>query len=288
MTTSTMPARTSPVTTFSVATELRRQASRPRTRIALAFMLALPLIILGAFEFGGGDGDDDGGGGGAFSSLVDVATAGGANFALFTILVSSSFLLVVVFALFFGDTIASEASWGSLRYLLAIPVPRARLLGVKATVSVIYAALALVLLVGTALLAGTLRYGWNPLRSTIADQLSAGEALGRVSAATGYIGLTLLVVGALAFLLSVSTDAPLGAVGGAVLLQIVSSILDQIEALGAIRDYLPTHYNDAWIGLLSTPVQVDTMVRGAISALLYSALFFGLAFWRFLRKDIVS
>jgi len=219
---------------------------------------------------------------------VDVATAGGANFALFTILVSSSFLLVVVFALFFGDTIASEASWGSLRYLLAIPVPRARLLGVKATVSVIYAALALVLLVGTALLAGTLRYGWNPLRSTIADQLSAGEALGRVSAATGYIGLTLLVVGALAFLLSVSTDAPLGAVGGAVLLQIVSSILDQIEALGAIRDYLPTHYNDAWIGLLSTPVQVDTMVRGAISALLYSALFFGLAFWRFLRKDIVS
>ena len=144
------------------------------------------------------------------------------------------------------------------------------------------------LLVGTALLAGTLRYGWNPLRSTIADQLSAGEALGRVSAATGYIGLTLLVVGALAFLLSVSTDAPLGAVGGAVLLQIVSSILDQIEALGAIRDYLPTHYNDAWIGLLSTPVQVDTMVRGAISALLYSALFFGLAFWRFLRKDIVS
>ena len=45
----------------------------------------------------------------------------------------------------------------------------------------------------------------------------------------------MLVVGTLAFLLSVSTDAPLGAVGGAVLLQILSSILDQIEALGAIR-----------------------------------------------------
>ena len=43
----------------------------------------------------------------------------------------SGFLLVVVVALFCGDTVASEASWGSLRYLLAIPVPRARLLGVK-------------------------------------------------------------------------------------------------------------------------------------------------------------
>ena len=274
-------------TPFSLLTELRRQASRPRTRIALAFMVALPLIILIAFEFGGG-GDDDNNGSGAFSSLVDLATAGGANFALFTLLVSSSFLLVVVFALFFGDTIASEASWGSLRYLLAIPVPRARLLGVKLVASLLYAALALALLVGTALLAGTARYGWNPLRSTIADQLTAGEAMGRVLAAAGYIGLTLLVVGTLAFLLSVSTDAPLGAVGGAVLLHILSSILDQIEALGSIRSFLPTHYNDAWVGLLSTPVQSDTMIRGAIAVVAYTALFGGLAFWRFLRKDIVS
>jgi ABC-2 type transport system ATP-binding protein len=36
-------------TTFSIATELRRQASRPRTRIALGFMVVLPLIILTAF-----------------------------------------------------------------------------------------------------------------------------------------------------------------------------------------------------------------------------------------------
>jgi ABC-2 type transport system permease protein len=276
------------VRTFSVATEIVRQASRPRTKIALAFMVVLPLIILLAFEFGGGGPDDQNNGGGAFASLADVATSGGPNFAFFTLLVSSSFLLIVVFALFFGDTVASEASWGSLRYLLAIPVPRARLLGVKLTVSLLYAALALVLLVGTALLAGTLRYGWHPLRSTIADQLSAGAGVGRIAAATGYIGLTLLVVGALAFLLSVSTDAPLGAVGGAVLLQIVSAILDQITALGSLRSYLPSHFNNAWIGLLSTPIQFDTMVRGTISALIYASLFAAFAFWRFLRKDIVS
>ena len=69
----------------------------------------------------------------------------------------------------------------------------------------------------------------------------------------------MLVVGTLAFLLSVSTDAPLGAVGGAVLLHILSSILDQIEALGSIRSFLPTHFNDAWVGLLSTPVQTSAM-----------------------------
>jgi len=272
---------------FSLATELRRQASRPRTRIALWFMVALPLIILLAFEFGGG-GDDTNNGSGAFSSLVDLATSGGPNFALFTLLVSASFLLVVVIALFFGDTIASEASWGSLRYLLAIPVPRGRLLSVKLVAALLYGALALLLLVGTALLAGTARYGWNPLRSTVADQLGAWPAVGRIAVATGYIGLTLLAVAMLAFLLSVSTDAPLGAVGGAVLLQILSSILDQIDALGVLRSFLPTHYTDAWVGLLSTPVQYDSMIRGAISAIAYATIFGTLAYWRFLRKDVTS
>ena len=42
--------------------------------------------------------------------------------------VSTGFLLVVVVALFFGDTVASEASWSGLRYLLAAPIPRTRLL----------------------------------------------------------------------------------------------------------------------------------------------------------------
>lgn len=275
-------------TTFSVATELRRQASRPRTKITLGLMVALPLILLAAFEFGGDGDDDDDNGRGVFSSLVDVATAGGINFALFALLVSSSFLLVVVFALFFGDTIASEASWSSLRYLLAIPVPRARLLGVKLVVAMAYAAAAMVLLVGTALLAGTLRYGWHPMRSTIADEIGQAAALGRLGAVAAYIGISLLTVAALAFLLSVSTDAPLGAVGGAVVLHILSSILDQIDALGSIRNYLPTHYADAWIGLLSTPIQVDSLVRGLISALVYAVVFFGLAFWRFTRKDILS
>jgi ABC-2 type transport system permease protein len=273
---------------FSVATELRRQASRPRTRIALACMAALPLIILGAFEFGGGPGDDGRNGSGAFANLVDLATSGGANFAVFTILVSSSFLLIVVVALFFGDTIASEASWGSLRYLLAIPIPRGRLLGVKLIVSLIYSALSMVVLVGTALLAGTARYGWKPLRSTVADEVSANEAFRLVASASGYIFITLLAVGAIAFLLSVSTDAPLGAVGGAVMIVIISNILDQIDALGSVRNFLPTHFSDAWVGLLSTPTQWDEMVKGAISALLYAAVVFSTAFWRFLRKDVVS
>ncbi len=275
-----------PGRTLPIRAEWRRQASRRRTQLALGFMVLLPLIVLVSFEFGGGDDDDNGGG--EFASLVELATSGGLNFTLFCLFVSASFLLVVVFALCFGDTVASEASWGSLRYLLAVPVPRARLLGVKLVVALGYSLLALLTLAGTALLVGTLRYGWAPLGSTVAAEIPAGEGTLRLLAILGYLAVVLLAVGGLAFLLSVMTDAALGAVGGAVLLWIVSSILDQITALGAVRDFLPTHFSQAWLGLLSTPPQTDDVVKGMISAVAYATLFWGLAFWRFTRKDVVS
>jgi ABC-2 type transport system permease protein len=275
--------------TLPIWAEVRRQASRRRTQLALGFMVLLPLIILIAFEFDtGGPGDEDGDGGGAFSSIADLGTSGGLNFALFCLAVSAGFLLVVVVALFFGDTVASEASWGSLRYLLAIPVPRARLLGVKLIIAAAYSLLALLTLTGVALLLGTLRYGWHPLGSTIAAEIPPGEGLLRLLGILGYLAVILLIVAGLAFLLSVLTDAALGAVGGAVLLWILSSILDQITALGAVRNFLPSHYSDAWRGLLSTPIQGEDLAKGAISAIVYATLFWGLAFYRFTRKDVTS
>ncbi|MGI5246836.1 ABC transporter permease [Dactylosporangium sp. CA-139066] len=276
-----------PGATLSLWTEIRRQASRRRTQLALGFMVLLPLIILTAFQLDSGN-DNGGGNNGEFSRLSDLATSGGPNFTLFTLLVSSGFLLVVVVALFCGDTVASEASWGSLRYLLAMPVPRARLLGIKLTVALLYSLLAILTLVATALLAGTLRYGWAPLSAPIGGEIPAGTSVVRLLEIVGYLCVSLLVVASLAFLLSVSTDAPLGAVGGAVLLQILSNILDQITALGNLRTVLPTHYADAWLGLLSSPMQTGDLVKGCVAALMYATVFFSLAWWRFLRKDVVS
>ncbi|MGH7922003.1 MAG: ABC transporter permease [Candidatus Dormibacteraceae bacterium] len=272
--------------TLRVWAEVRREAGRRRTQLALACMVLLPLIILVAFQIGrpGGGGQQRG----EFASFAALGTHGWLNFALFTLLVSSSFLLVIMVALFCGDCIASEASWGSLRYLLAIPVPRSRLLLTKLVVALLTCATALLLLTGVALLAGTLRYGWHPLTTTFGEQISTGPALLRLLAILGYIAITLLVTAALAFFLSVSTDAPLGAVGGAVMLLIVSEILDQITALGELRVVLPTHYADAWLTFLGDPVQWDDVVKGTISALLYGAAFFALAWYRFQRKDIVS
>jgi ABC-2 type transport system permease protein len=272
--------------TLSFRTEFRRQLTRRRTQLTLLGLVVLPVVMALAFQFGpqSNSRDSDNGGFG----LVQVATASAANFTMFSLMVSTSFLLVVVVALFCGDTVASEASWGSLRYLLAVPVPRGRLLAVKLGVALLYSAIAIAVMVVTCLAVGTVMFGWGPLQATLGGEVPAGEGLLRVFAAAGYVAMMLLPVAGLAFLLSVSTDAPLGAVGGAVFLQILSNILDAITALGDIRNLLPTRYAYEWVGLLSSPAQTDGMVRGALGALAYTAIFLALAWWRFMRKDVTS
>lgn len=274
-----------PRRTLTLWAEAARQLTRRRTQVALGFLVGLPLFLVAAFQIGVPEDPESAAEG---VSLVDVATASGANFTLFTLFMSAGFLLLVVTALFCGDTVANEASWGSLRYLLAAPVPRSRLLRQKLLVGLGYSAFALLLLTTVAMVAGTLAFGWKPLRTPLGAEIPATEALGRIALVVGYLAITLLTVAALAFLFSVSTDAPLGAVGGAVMVVIVSNILEVVTALGDLRDLLPTRYSTAWFGLLSSPVQTDAMVRGAVSAVAYTTVLLAVAWWRFLRKDVVS
>ncbi len=271
-----------PGRTLPVRVELVRQLRRRRTQVAFALVALLPVLLWLAFELG-----DDGPPGGA-PNLVDLAKGSGTNFAVFALFASASFLLVVVVALFFGDTVASEASWSSLRYLLAAPVPRARLVRQKALVAGLLSVAALLLLPLVSLLVGTLAYGTNDLVSPTGESLPFAAGAARVLLGAAYVAVHLIWVAGLAMLLSVSTDAPLGAVGGAVMASIVSQILDQITALGDLRDYLPTHYGNAWAGLLAEQVDWGDMTRGAFSAVAYGAVFLALAVWRFGRKDITS
>jgi ABC-2 type transport system permease protein len=275
------PALYRPGRTLPLRVELRRQLLRRRTQVTFALVTLLPVILWIAFELSA-NGTTTGS-----LNLVDLAKGSGGNFAVFALFASSSFLLVVVVALFFGDTVAAEASWSSLRYLLAAPIPRARLLRQKAVVSAALSVTALLLLPAVSLV-GALAYGTGDLVSPTGESLTFWTGVGRVLLAALYIAVQLSWVAALALLLSVSTDAPLGAVGGAVTVSIVSQILDQITALEDLRNYLPTHYDSAWVGLLGEQIDWGGMTRGAFSALCYAAVLGALAVWQFRRKDVTS
>ena len=268
--------------TLPLRVELIRQVRRKRTVLTLGFLTLLPFLLWLAFEVGSDGGDSDG------VTLIDLATSSAANFMVFTLFSSVGFLLVVVVALFFGDTVASDASWSTLRYLLAAPVPRGRLLRQKAAVAGLLSAFALVLLPTVALAVGVVAYGAGDLVSPTGQSLDFGPTLSRLAFVPAYLALHFGWVAGLALLLSVSTDAPLGAVGGAVMVSILSQILETIDALGGLRDYLPTRFSSAWADLLAAPVDWSDLASGAFSGLAYATVF-GLAAWRrFATKDITS
>jgi ABC-2 type transport system permease protein len=273
--------RFDPGHTLRLHVELVRQIKRRRTQVVFGLLIVLPILVALAFEVGGGAGR-------GAPELVGLADTGGFNFALFTEFASVGFLLVVLVALFCGDTVASEANWSSLRYLLAQPVPRSRLLRQKLIIAGALCVATNAFLPLWAFAVGGMFFGWAPARSPIGGTFDSGASLWRLLIIVGYICGQLIVVAALAFLLSVSVDNPLGAVGGAVMLVVVSNILDQITALDPYRQYLPTHFQYAWVDTLSSPIRWDDMIRGTGLALVYAAVFLGAAWLRFDRKDITS
>jgi ABC-2 type transport system permease protein len=269
--------------TLPLRVELVRQLKRRRTLVMGSVLAALPLVLLVAFAIGGQPGARNG-----RITLLDTATASGANFAAVNLFVSAGFLLVIPVALFCGDTVASEASWSSLRYLLAAPVPRARLLWSKLTVALGLSLAAMVLLPVVALAVGTAAYGWGPLEIPTGGALSAGTAAQRLFAVIAYIFVSQLVTAGLAFWLSTKTDAPLGAVGGAVGLTIVGNVLDAVTALGHWRDFLPAHWQFAWADAIQPNAEWGGMIQGTVISITYALVLFALAFRGFRRKDIVS
>lgn len=273
----------SPGRTLPFRVELVRQFKRRRTLVMGGILAALPFVLVVAFAVGGDPESRNG-----RITLMATATASGANFAAMSLFVSAGFLLVIPVALFCGDTVASEASWSSLRYLLAAPVPRARLLRSKLAVGLAMSLAAMVLLPAVALAVGSAAYGWGPLRIPTGGTIDAGTAVQRLAVVVAYLFVSQLVTAGLAFWLSTRTDAPLGAVGGAVGLTIVGNVLDAVTALGDWRDFLPAHWQFAWADLLQTTPEWSGMLQGTSVSLAYALVLFALAFRGFARKDIVS
>ncbi len=269
--------------------ELYRQLKRKRTAFAYAFVVSLPVLVAIAVKFGpsGNSGGPTRIGSGT-TDLIGLATIGAANFTVTMLYFATPFLLVTVIALFNGDTVASEASWSTLRYLLASPVPRTRLLLQKIKVSLTLSALAVLIMPICAWFVGLVAFGTKPLQSPLGATFTNSVAISRIAIITVYLAISLLFVAGLAFYLSVRTDAPLGAVGVAVGTSILLSILDAITALGKLRDWLPVHYAFSWFDALATTIDWSTMIRGASYCFIAGTVLYALAINRFALKDVTS
>ncbi|MEO9140165.1 MAG: ABC transporter permease [Jatrophihabitans sp.] len=254
---------------------------RRRRNVVLLTVLALvPVLICAAVRASGRDGH----GGSIFGGI----TENGLFAALAAFLAAGPLFLPLVVSVVAGDSIAGEASSGTLRYLLAVPVGRTRLLAVKFGAATIWCLACVVSIAALGLLAGLVFFPNGRLTLLSGATVSYAQGALRLAAVTGYVGLTMLFVAALGVFVSTSTEVPIAAIAATLTLTIVSQVADAIPQLSAIHSWLPTHYWLAWVNLLRDPVDTGDMSTGLLVTLGYVAFLLSMAWARFGGKDITS
>jgi ABC-2 type transport system permease protein len=199
-----------------IAVELRKLARRPRTWVAIGLLNLLPTIVailLAVTKIGPRPGE-----GPAFLSAV---LSQGALFSVAALAIVLPLFLPVAVAVISGDSIAGEAQSGMLRYLLARPVGRTRLLVAKLVAVFVFVIVAVVLVAGVGYVVGSLLLGNEPVTATTSISSVSGTTLtpGQIAARTvlsiAYVALSMIGVAAMALFLSTLTDSPLSASLGA-------------------------------------------------------------------------
>ena len=276
-------------------TEFVKAAVRMRTLIIAGLLVGLPTLIVVAINSRGNRRND----GDTGEGLFRLAHQSGLLVPAAVLSVMSGFLLVVIAGTFAGDSVAGDASWGNLRYVLMRPVPRGRLLVAKAIVAgtLIWVATILVALAG--LVAGVILFGAHSVTvpalgpfgiGAVAAgfHLSATTLLVRVAIGTAYVAFGFTALLALGTLFSILTDTAASAIGATVGVYIVSEILDGITQLGRIRYAFPTHYLSSWESMFTDNSYSHDMVVGVFLQVAYLVVFGTLALVWFHRKDIRS
>jgi ABC-2 type transport system permease protein len=268
--------------------ELRITFFRRRNQLLLLVAALFPLLIgigLKAAAPHGGGGNGPGSGSAAFFNQL----AGNGVFLTF---IALSLLLIlvlpVVVAVVAGDSIAGEAGYGTLRYLLAVPAGRTRLLIVKYATIVVWCTAAVFIVAAVALVVGAVLFPVGPVTLLSGDTVSLGAGLVRVLLVTLYICAAMAAIGAIGLAISTFTEHSIGAIAALMILIVTSEVVDTIPQFAVVAPYLPTHWWNSFDALLRTPVDTTTLWHGLLSFAVYAVLFFLIAWARFTSSDVTS
>ena len=272
------------------ANELRITFFRRRNQLLLLVVALFPLLIgiglkAAAPHGGGGGGNGPASGGAAFFNQL----AGNGVFLSF---IALSLLLIlvlpVVVAVVAGDSIAGEAGYGTLRYLLTVPAGRTRLLIVKYATIVVWCTAAVFIVAAVALVVGVALFPVGPVTLLSGDTVSLGAGLVRVLLVTVYICAAMAAIGAIGLAISTFTEHSIGAIAALMILIVTSEVVDTIPQFAVVAPYLPTHWWNSFDALLRTPVDTTTLWHGLLSFAVYAVLFFLIAWARFTSSDVTS
>ena len=268
-----------------IVVELRKMFRRPRTWATIGVLNALPILV--ALLLVLTDLAPRAGEGPPFLSAV---LRNGALYPLAALAIVLPLFLPIAVAVVAGDSIAGEAQAGTLRYLLARPVGRTRLLVAKLVAVLAFVVVTVVVVAGVGYVLGSTLFDAQPIGGTSVSgtSLTSAELTGRTVLAVGYVAVSMLGVAAVALFFSTLTDSPLGATMGALAVLVASSLLFTLDAASPIAPYLPTRYWLAFVDLFRDPILWRDLVRGLALQGVYVGVLLAAAWANFTTKDVTS
>jgi ABC-2 type transport system permease protein len=265
--------------------ELAMMFRRRRNVAILAVLAAIPVVIAIAVKLSGrGNGGGGNGPGGIFGNITD----NGIFVGFAALVVVLPLFLPMSVSVVAGESVAGEANTGTLRYLLAVPVNRSRLLTIKLTSIVVWCVVAPLIVAIAGVIAGLSLFPHGSVVLLSGTETSQASALWRLVLAVGYCALMMVVIGAIGLFVSTLTEVPIAAMASALALTITSEVLEAVPQLSSIHPWL---FSDYWLDFadfLRDPVAFDQVTKGALVSLAYILVFVSLAWARFSGKDVSS
>jgi ABC-2 type transport system permease protein len=263
--------------------ELRLVFGRRRNQILLLVLALVPVLVGVAIRVSTGEAEPGEGppfldrvsGNGLFLSFTGLATV-------------VPFFLPLTVGVVSGDAVAGEAQAGTLRYLLTVPVSRARVLAVKYGALVAFALAASLLVAAVGLVVGWALFPTGDVTLLSGTTISPLAAVGRATLVALYVSASLAGLAAIGLAVSTFTEVPVGAMATTVVLAITSQILDAIPQLSWLHPWLFSHQWLAFGDLLREPVPTGAIADGLVLQAGWIAVALTIAWSRFTTRDITS
>lgn len=268
-----------------ILVELRKLFRRPRTWATIGVLNALPVLVavlLVVTDLAPRPGE-----GPPFLSAV---LSNGALYPLAALAIVLPLFLPIAVAVVAGDSVAGEAQAGTLRYLLARPAGRTRLLAAKLVAVLAFVLVTVLVVAGVGYVVGATLFDAQAVAGTSVSgtSLSSQELSVRTLMAIGYVAVSMLGVAAFALFFSTLTDSPLGATMGALAVLVASSLLFTLDAASPIAPYLPTRYWLAFVDFFRDPIHWRDITRGLALQGVYVGVLLAAAWANFTTKDVTS
>ncbi len=270
-----------------IRVELALLMRRPRTWVSLLLLAGLPTTVA-IFVAATGVAPRPGTGPPFLAQIL----GNGQLFAAGALAIVLPLFLPVAVLVVAGDSIAGEAATGTLRYLLVRPVARTRLLVAKLASVATFVLVAVLLVSAAGFAIGSLLFTVTPGGGL--PTLSGGppirgaDAVLRIVVSVLYVGVSMLGVASFGLFFSTIVSQPLAASLGALAVLVSSTVLDALDAAGAVAPYLPTHYWFAFVDLFRSPILWRSVERGLALQAVYVVVLLGASWAYFSSKDITS